>query len=64
MARVKFNVTPYEDMKSAWGYPIEHTEEGVFGEVPDALLEVEVAAGRVVAPAPAAPVAKQSKSKE
>lgn len=50
MPRVQFNVFK-SDATSAWGYAIEQTSEGVFGDVPDELLEVEVAAGRVKAPA-------------
>ena len=49
MPRVQFNVFK-SDATTAWGYPIEQTNEGVFGVVPDELLELEVAAGRVKAP--------------
>jgi len=58
MARVKFNVTPHADLKTAWGYVVEVTADGVFGEVSDSLLDSEVAAGRVQAPAVQEPVAK------
>jgi len=47
MPRVQFNtVAPY-DVKTAWGYAIEVTDEGVFGDVPDELLQLELDAGRV-----------------
>lgn len=47
MARVQFNTIASEDTKSVWGYQIEKTADGIFGEVPDELVESEVAAGRV-----------------
>ena len=50
MAKVKFNVSPHSDLKSAWGYPIEVTADGVFGEVPADMIEHEAAAGRIIAP--------------
>jgi hypothetical protein len=49
MPRVQFNVFK-SDALTAWGYPIEQTEEGVFGNVPDELLENEIASGRVKTP--------------
>lgn len=48
MPRVKFNTVVSEGSTSAWGYPVEATKEGVFGVVPDELIESEVAAGRVI----------------
>ena len=48
--RVQFNVFP-TDSKSAWGYPIEVTEQGVFGDVPEDMIDLEVEAGRIKAPA-------------
>lgn len=50
MPRVKFNILP-SDATTAWGYQIEQTSEGVFGEVPQGLVELEVSAGRIQAPA-------------
>lgn len=47
MARVQFNTIASEDTKSVWGYQIEKTADGIFGEVPDDLIELELAAGRV-----------------
>lgn len=47
MPRVQFNTTVPYDVKTAWGYPIEVTDEGVFGDVPDELLQIELDAGRV-----------------
>jgi len=48
--RVQFNVFP-TDSKSAWGYPIEVTEDGVFGEVPEEMLSLVAEAGRFKVPA-------------
>lgn len=60
MPKVKFNGKPAFDSNTMWGYIVEVTEEGTFGEVPDELLEIEVGAGRVQkiegAKKPAAPV--------
>lgn len=50
MPRVKFNILP-SDATTAWGYQIEQTAEGVFGDVPQDLVELEVSAGRIQAPA-------------
>lgn len=47
MPYVQFNTHVAYDSKTAWGYPIEVTDEGVFGEVPDELLQLELDAGRV-----------------
>lgn len=47
MPRVQFNTTVLPDTKTAWGYEIEVTPEGVFGNVPDELIDIEVGAGRV-----------------
>ncbi len=47
MPRVQFNTTVPYDVKTAWGYAIEVTDEGVFGDVPDELLQLELDAGRV-----------------
>lgn len=47
MPRVQFNTHVAYDVKMAWGYPIEVTDEGVFGDVPDELLQTELDAGRV-----------------
>jgi len=47
MPKVKFNTVVSAESKTAWGYDIEVTPEGVFGNVPDELLEIELAAGRV-----------------
>jgi hypothetical protein len=47
MPRVQFNTHVAYDVKTAWGYPIEVTDEGVFGDVPDELLQIELDAGRV-----------------
>lgn len=47
MPKVKFNGKPAFDSNTMWGYIVEVTEEGTFGEVPDELLEIEVGAGRV-----------------
>lgn len=47
MPRVQFNTHVAYDVKTAWGYPIEVTDEGVFGDVPDELLQLELDAGRV-----------------
>lgn len=47
MPRVQFNTHVAYDSKTAWGYPIEVTDEGVFGDVPDELLQLELDAGRV-----------------
>lgn len=46
MPYVKFNVFP-SDALTAWGYAIEQTDEGVFGNVPDELVENELSAGRI-----------------
>jgi hypothetical protein len=45
--RVKFNTLPPTDTKTVWGYTVEVTPEGVFGDISDELAEIEVAAGRV-----------------
>ena len=50
MPRVQFNVAPNAELKSAYGYAVEVTKDGVFGDVPDELVASEVAAGRVKAP--------------
>lgn len=47
MPRVKFNGKPAFDSTNMWGYTVEVTPEGTFGNVPDELLETELAAGRV-----------------
>jgi len=47
MPRVQFNTHVAYDSKMAWGYPIEVTEAGVFGDIPDELLQLELDAGRV-----------------
>lgn len=47
MPKVKFNGKPAFDSNSMWGYTVEVTEAGVFGEVPEELLETEIGAGRV-----------------
>lgn len=47
MPRVQFNTFVAYDVKMAWGYPVEVTPEGVFGDVPDELLQLELDAGRV-----------------
>lgn len=47
MPRVQFNTHVTYDAKTAWGYPVEVTEAGVFGDVPDELLQLELDAGRV-----------------
>jgi hypothetical protein len=46
MAYVKFNTVACEN-QTAWGYPITSTNEGVFGEVPEDMLQSEINAGRV-----------------
>lgn len=48
--RVKFNGQPAFDSNTMWGYTVEVTEEGVFGEVPDDLVDSEAGAGRIVKP--------------
>lgn len=50
MPRVQFNVPVQPELKYAYGYAVEVTKEGVFGEVPKELVASEVAAGRVKAP--------------
>ena len=50
MPRVQFNVAPQPELKAAYGYAVEVTEAGVFGDVPAELVASEVAAGRVKAP--------------
>jgi len=50
MPRVQFNVSPQPELKSAYGYAVEVTEAGVFGDVPDELVASEVAAVRIKAP--------------
>lgn len=50
MPRVQFNVAVQPELKAAYGYAVEVTEAGVFGEVPDELVASEVAAGRIKAP--------------
>lgn len=49
--RVQFNGQPAFDSNTMWGYTVEVTPEGVFGEVPDELVESEAGAGRVKVPA-------------
>ncbi len=49
--RVQFNGQPAFDSNMMWGYMVEVTPEGVFGEVPEELLELEIGAGRVKRPA-------------
>lgn len=49
--RVQFNGQPAFDSNTMWGYTVEVTPEGVFGEVPDELVESEAGAGRIKIPA-------------
>lgn len=54
--RVQFNGQPTFDTNTMWGYTVEVTDEGVFGEVPDELVASEAGAGRIKVPTKAAKV--------
>lgn len=59
MPRVQFNVAPNVEIKAAYGYAVEVTEAGVFGDVPDELVASEVAAGRIKVPEAKKPAFKK-----
>lgn len=63
MPRVQFNVAPNAELKAAYGYAVEVTEAGVFGDVPDELVASEAAAGRVKVPEAKKPEAKKPETK-
>lgn len=63
MPRVQFNVAPQPELKAAYGYAVEVTEAGVFGDVPDELVASEAAAGRVKVPEAKKPEAKKPETK-
>lgn len=57
--RVQFNGQPNFDTNTMWGYVVEVTEQGVFGEVPDELVASEAGAGRIKVPAKVTKVADE-----
>lgn len=59
MPRVQFNVESNAEIKSAYGYAVEVTKDGVFGEVPEELVASEAAAGRIKVPESKKPEVKK-----
>jgi hypothetical protein len=64
MPRVQFNVAPQPELKAAYGYAVEVTKDGVFGEVPEELVASEAAAGRIKVPEAKKPEAKPQFKKD
>lgn len=64
MPRVEFNVAVQPELKSAYGYAVEVTKDGVFGEVPEELVASEAAAGRIKVPESKKPEAKPQFKKD
>ena len=64
MPRVQFNVESNAEIKAAYGYAVEVTEAGVFGDVPDELVASEAAAGRVKVPEAKKPETKPQFEKD
>ena len=64
MPRVQFNVESNVEIKSAYGYAVEVTKDGVFGEVPEELVASEAAAGRIKVPESKKPEAKPQFKKD
>lgn len=64
MPCVQFNVAPNAELKSAYGYAVEVTKDGVFGEVPEELVASEAAAGRIKVPESKKPEAKPQFKKD